>query len=155
MNEPTDELERRLDHALRELPLLRAPATLESRVLSELERRAALPWWRRSFAHWPLPARAVFLLIGAALIRLAFVGGSIAVTAVSSLQQSGAPPLTWMRQAEVLMTSAANLAALLVNMVPPLWLYAGFAVCALLYAALFGLGAAVYHALYLRPIPVR
>jgi hypothetical protein len=35
---------------------------------------------------------------------------------------------------------------------PPTWVYAGIAVCAVLYAVLFGLGAAVYRALYLQPL---
>ena len=69
-NESREALERLLDRALHELPSRRAPPTLESRVIRELDRRAALPWWRRSFAHWPLLARAGFLVIGAALIRL-------------------------------------------------------------------------------------
>src|ERR1700691_1431904 len=112
MNDPGDELERLLDRTLRERPLRSAPATLESRVLIELQRRAALAWWRRSFAHWPLPARAGFVVICAALIRLAFVGGSAAVAGVSSLQEFHALPLAWMHQALVLMTSAGNLAAL-------------------------------------------
>src|ERR1700738_3597831 len=84
-------LERLLDRALRELPLRRAPLTLESRVFGELQRRAALPWWRRSFAHWPLLARAAFLVICGVLIRLAFLGGATAVAGVRSL--------SWAREA--------------------------------------------------------
>ena len=71
-NTPEEELERLVDRALHDLPLRRAPHTLESRVFAELERRAALPWWRRSFAHWPLPARSAFLVICIALIAFAF-----------------------------------------------------------------------------------
>ena len=84
-NDPDDALKDLLDRTLQELPLRRAPPTLESRVLDELERRAALAWWRRSFAHWPVAARAVFLVICLALIRLAFVGGATAVAGVRSL----------------------------------------------------------------------
>ena len=43
------EIEARLGQALRALPERRAPATLESRVLDTLARRAPLPWWRRDF----------------------------------------------------------------------------------------------------------
>jgi hypothetical protein len=143
-NESPEALERLLDRALHELPLRRAPPTLESRVIRELDRRAALPWWRRSFVHWPLFARAGFLVICAALIRLAFLGGTTAVTGLRSL--------SWVREVGGLTASAANLIAALARIQPPNWVYAGIAACAVLYAVLFGLGAAVYRALYLQPL---
>jgi hypothetical protein len=152
MNEPNDSLEGLLERTLNELPLRRAPPTLESRVLGELQRRAALPWWRRSFAHWPIAARAVFLVICGALIRLAFLGGAAAVAGVRSLHESGALSLSWARGIGVLMASGANLATLLARTVPATWIYEGIAACALLYAVLFGLGAAVYRTLYLQPL---
>jgi hypothetical protein len=40
---------------------------------------------------------------------------------------------------------------LLARISPPVWIYQGIAVCAVLYAVLFGLGAAVYRMLYLEP----
>ena len=152
MNEPTDSLELLLERTLRELPMRRAPLTLESRVLGELQRRAALPWWRRSFAHWPLPARAVFIVICGALIRLAFLGGAAAVAGVRSLHESGALSLSWAREIGVLMASGGNLATLLARTLPATWLYEGIAACAVLYAVLFGLGAAMYRTLYLQPL---
>jgi hypothetical protein len=152
MNEPTDSLEGLLERTLHELPLRRAPMTLESRVLCELQRRAALPWWRRSFAHWPLPARAVFIVICGALIRLAFLLGAAAVAGVRSLHESGALSLSWAREIGVLMASGGNLAKLLARTLPATWLYEGIAACAVLYAVLFGLGAAVYRTLYLQPL---
>jgi hypothetical protein len=150
-NTPDERLERLVDRALQELPLRRAPGTLESRVLTELERRAALPWWRRSFAHWPLPARAGFLVICIALIGLAFVCGATAMDSLRTLHDSGALSLAWAREAVVLMTSAGNLLTSLWRAVPPAWAYAGLAVCAALYAVLFGLGAAAYRTFYLEP----
>ena len=143
-HESHEALARLLDRTLHELPLRRAPLTLESRVLGELERRAALPWWRRSFAYWPPLARAAFLVICGALIRLAFLGGTTAVAGVRSLSWVG-----------VLTAWAGNLAALLAHTAPPTWAYEGIAVCAVLYAVLFGLGAAVYRTLYLQPQNVR
>jgi hypothetical protein len=52
----------------------------------------------------------------------------------------------------VLVASAGNLAALLAHTPPPAWAYEAIAVCAVLYAILFGLGAVVYRALYLQPL---
>jgi hypothetical protein len=142
-NEPEDVSERLLDRTLRELPLRRAPLTLEARVYGEIARRAALPWWRLSFVHWPLLARAAFMVICGVLIRVAFVGGASAIAALRSL--------SWAREVGEIMVSAGNLAALLARISPPHWVYGGIAVCAVLYAVLFGLGAAVYRTLYLQP----
>ena len=127
MNEPTQaeqELERLLHRTLRAVPLRRAPQTLESRVLGELQRRAAMPWWRRSFVHWPQVARAAFVLLCVAMAA-AVVGATAAVVGATG---------EW--------------AASLARAVPPEWIYDGLAVSGLLYTALFGLGIAAYRTLY-------
>lgn len=49
--DPEEKLERLIHRTLRDLAPRRAPRTLEARVFAELERRAALPWWRQSYAH--------------------------------------------------------------------------------------------------------
>ena len=56
------DLQRLIDRACREQPALQAPATLAARVMQGIARRQALPWWRRSFGHWPLAVRAGFTL---------------------------------------------------------------------------------------------
>jgi hypothetical protein len=142
-DDPNDPLERVFDRVVRELPLRRAPASLESRLFRELERRAALPWWRRSFPHWPLAARAVFLLICAASAGLAITGGA---TAAADFRSLG-----WAREIGALMASGGSLLTLLARTAPPPWLYEGIAVCGVLYAVLFGLGAVLYRTLYLQP----
>ena len=152
MNDTDDASARALDDALRGLPLRRAPATLEARVFGELQRRAALPWWRRSFVHWPLLARALFVVICAGLIKLALVEGAAAVGGVRALHDSGALSPAWLRDLAVLGTTAGNLIMLLAHTAPPSWAYQGIAVCAALYAVLFGLGAICYRTLYLEPL---
>jgi hypothetical protein len=142
-NEPDEPVERMVDQALAALPLRRAPRTLAARVLGELQRRASLPWWRRTFAHWPLPARAAFLAMCAVSIGMALQGAAAAAAAVQSL--------AWARQAGMVLVSGASLAASLVHAALPAWFYAGIAIFALLYACLFGLGAAAYRTLYLQP----
>ncbi len=154
MNEPSEaeqELERLMQRTLHGLPLRRAPLTLESRVLGELQRRAALPWWRHSFAQWPRAARSTFVLLCAALAGLVFRGGLWAIAGLESLHESGVLSLPWARQALMLTGTAGELAASLVRAVPPDWVYEGLAVSALLYTALFGLAAAAYRTLYLKP----
>jgi hypothetical protein len=150
MTEPSEaqqRLEQELDRTLRELPLRRAPPTLESRVLRELQRRAALPWWRHSFAHWPTAARAAFVVLGAGLVKLAFLGGAWTAAGVGSLHDSAAA-MPWAHQAVAVVGAAGGFAISLVRAIPPEWIHDGLAVSAVLYAALFGLGIAAYRVLY-------
>lgn len=141
--DPNDPLERLFDRTLRDLPLRRAPPTLEPRVYGELQRRAARPWWRRSFAHWPPAARAALLAVCGALGALTVLGAAAVAAGFHSL--------SWVRQAGMLAASLGQLGALIAQSSPPAWLYEGIAACAVLYAVLFGLGAVAYRTLYLKP----
>jgi hypothetical protein len=145
------ELERAMSQALRGLPLRRAPSTLESRVIGELQRRAALPWWRGSFAHWPAAPRVAFVMTCIALVAATILGGVSALVGVRSLSEIAALALSWAHPFLAVLSSAGGVTALLVRVIPPMWLYAGMALGAVLYMALFGLGAAAYRTLYLRP----
>jgi hypothetical protein len=145
-------LQQLLDDAFQHLPARRAPRDLESRVMRELERRAALPWWRKTFAHWPAAARGAFVLTCSGLIGLMLLGGHWTATTVHTLQGSAAMPLSVAREAMALFTATGELAVLLANAIPAAWLYVGLATGAVLYAVLFGLGAAAYRTLYLTPL---
>jgi hypothetical protein len=150
-NPDTEErLERLIGTALRELPLRQAPPALESRVLNELQRRAALPWWSRSITHWPLAARAVFVAICICLAGAALLAGPWAATGLETLHESAAS-MPWAREAMALTSIAAELLALFARTVPPAWLRDALTLSALLYAAFFGLAIAAYRTLYLRP----
>ena len=141
-------LERLVTQTLRDLPLRRAPGTLEARVLDELQRHAALPWWRVGFARWPAAARAAFVVVCAALVAATILGGASAIVGVGSLNEAAALPLSWMHPLLTLMSSVGGVAALVVRVIPPLWLYGALAFGIVLYVALFGLGAAAYRMLY-------
>jgi uncharacterized protein YggT (Ycf19 family) len=130
----------------------RAPATLESRVFAELQRRAALPWWRSSFANWPAMARVAFVLICASLVVAMLLGGISAFVEVRSFGEIEALLLSWTQPLTAVLSSAGGLTALLVRVIPPFWLYGGLAFGVLMYVLLFGLGAAAYCTLYLRPM---
>jgi hypothetical protein len=144
-------LERTLTQALEGLPLRRAPSTLELRVVDELERRAALPWWRVSFTHWPAAPRVAFVAVCIALVAATILGGVFAFAGDRSFDQAAALVLSWVQPFLAVMSSAGGVATLLVRVIPPLWLYGGLALGIVLYVALFGLGAAAYRTLYLRP----
>jgi hypothetical protein len=150
-----DRLDRLIDGVIRELPLRRAPPTLESRVLDELARREAAPWVQRSFSHWPMLARAAFVAGCTALAAMVVIGASRFTDLFRPLSSSG-PPLWWLH-ANALANAAGTLAASLADGLrissAPLatWLELTLTAAALLYACLFGLGAAAYRLLYLHP----
>jgi hypothetical protein len=148
------QLERALNQAFSGLSWRRAPGTLEARVVQELERRAALPWWRVSFAHWPVVPRVAFVVICVALVAATILGGVFAFLGDRSLNEVAGLVLSWVNPFLAVMSSAGGIAALLVRIIPPLWLYGGLALGIMLYVALFGLGAAAYRTLYLRPSSV-
>jgi hypothetical protein len=141
-----DDLERLIDRTLRALPPRQAPRTLESRVLAELERRAALPWWRKQFAYWPRTARLAFML--------ASFGAAVAVTWLlantKALHLTTSPP-AWIRSLSHATSSMSHVFSSVVGLIPPAWLYSALALCALLYGSLLGLGAVGYHILYVDP----
>ena len=138
------DLERLVHRTLRSLPERRAPRTLEHRVLAAIAAQAALPWYRHSFASWPLAARAAFLAVSLTV-----------ATAIALLGSLGLTPLkdgfTWLaahlgplqRAGAVLATTAESL----FNAIPNLWLYSGLALVGLAYVSLFGLGATAYRTL--------
>lgn len=145
-----DPLERTIHRALRELPTRRAPRTLEERVLAEIARRAALPWWRKSFAHWPLVARAVFAVVLIGVVKFVLMG-AVWVTAgfdAEQFREAFATPFAWMEAGFSVVNAISGFFEIVLRSIPPLCLYGGLAVLASLYAALFGLGAAAYRTLY-------
>jgi hypothetical protein len=143
MNDRDDEkLERLIEDACSGLPLRQAPAALERRVLEEVARRAALPWWRRGFAHWPIAARVGFVLVCVVLAGLSLTGS---VTHQFDTQTS-----IWIRPLVGLITTMGGTATLIASLVPPQWIYVCLGVGALLYLLLFGLGAFAYRTLYLQ-----
>jgi hypothetical protein len=143
-------LARTIDRTLRELPARRAPRSLESRVLAELARLEALPWWRKSFVHWPLPARLMFLLLSvglAAMVVIAGIWGGAGFEALP-LRSMFAQEFTWFDNAASVYHAIRSFGEIMLRNIPPLWLYGGLAFIAAMYAAFFGLGAAAFKALH-------
>ena len=142
----SDDLERLIDRTLRALPPRQAPRTLESRVLAELERRAALPWWRQQFAYWPRAVRLAFL----ALSFVAAVAVTWLLANTTALHLTTSPP-AWVRGFSHATSSVSHVVSSVVGLIPPVWLYSALALCVLLYGSLLGLGAVGYHILYVDP----
>ena len=135
-----DELERLVTRALQDQPLRRAPATLERRVLAQLESGAGVARWRSGFAHWPVAARLVFLAASVGVVKLAL---SMALWLSTPLQSPAFSPelptqIAWL---QTLLVAGASIA----RTVPSVWVHAGIGVLAIMYAALFGIGASAYR----------
>jgi hypothetical protein len=145
----SEKLERLIQSAVKGLPLRQAPRSLELKVLAEIERRSALPWWNKSFSFWPTSMRIGFVTLSA-------VAAAATVVAVLPLPSTFAPSaieamveskFAWMN---ALSTAAGDIGASTVNTfssIPPLWLYGTLAAIVACYGTLVGLGAAAYRTL--------
>jgi hypothetical protein len=146
IDDPFEQLEKSLHAALRDQPALRAPSSLEQRVRAEIARRAARPWWQRSFSAWPaLPRAAFFALSGcAACISVAatlmLLNGPGAEFAGLFLQK-----ISTMREAVQTLAVAGGR---LLSTISPGWFYLAGAIVVAAYVGLLGLGAAAYRLLW-------
>ena len=146
-----EKLEASIHRILRGLPDRKAPAGLEGRVLAELGRRAALPWWRKSFVHWPAAVRAMFF--GASAVAAALVVGGVIMLGQSrgahDLAGGVASTFAWLVFARDMVVTLNDKVRVLVAAIPPLWLYGVVGTIAVCYAALAAIGAATYRTLSL------
>jgi hypothetical protein len=133
-------LERSIHRALRELPPRRAPATLQERVFAELERRAALPWWRKSFLQWPIAARVVFLFAS-----FFFIKGALDV--ISWMLTSVQPAATRVEGIVHALGVVGEALTRLFQLVPSQWFQAAVLFGAAVYVVFFALGATAYRML--------
>ena len=145
-----EQLEKKIHAVLREQPPRRAPMSLESRVLGEIARRQALPWWQKSYAYWPAPMRMAFLALGVALALGALLGSMHLAGVLSS--QLFAPLLQPLVNASVTLRAAGSALGELVRPLLPSisnqWLYIALAVIGASYALLLGIGATAYRVMW-------
>jgi hypothetical protein len=145
----SEKLEVAVHQVLRSIPDRKAPAGLQARVLAELSRRAALPWWRKSFAYWPAAFRAAFFVGSAAAVAL-LVSGLFALLHTPTAAQGLAgveEPFAWLRLAGDYVASTKASIQHIISLIPPLWLYGAIGAISLCYASLAAIGAATYRAL--------
>ena len=150
MKPSPEQLEKIIHETLRSVPAHRAPRSLENRVLAAIEARAARPWWRQSFAQWPMAARVAFVVSSAGVAKLALMVTVWVMAGFDGAQYASAfsTQLAWVETASAIMQGVADFCGTVYRGIPPLWLYGGLAFVATMYAALFGLGAAAYRTLY-------
>lgn len=142
-SEAQRKLEGLIDRALRDAPLRRAPASLESRVFAAIDAQVSQPWWRKSFGQWPIAARLVFGATAVGFAKLAVDVTDLFVTRVDATAHAvAATP-------EVSAAEAAISAVVTtIHSIPAVWLQGGFVFLGLLYFTLFGVGAIAYRTLY-------
>jgi hypothetical protein len=146
MNEPSnrdEQLERLIGRVLRDQPLRRAPSNLESKVFAEIARRAALPWWRSSFANWPIAARIAFVLASAGVVKVTLD----AIVWILTPLEPGVPELALPSSLAWIHSLIAAVDAVFRG-VPTLWIYAGLTLLTAMYIVLFGVSAVAYRTLY-------
>lgn len=114
--------------------------------MAAIAARAALPWWKQSFARWPLAARAGFLLASLAALAVVVFGSAAVDTAALAARTS--LRFTWLGVLKDAAVGTADFAAIVFHAIPPLWLYGSAAALGALYLTLFGLGATAYRTLY-------
>lgn len=148
MKPSPEELEQLIHQTLRALPDRRAPRSLEGRVLAAIAARQALPWWKQSFAAWPIAVRIVFMVGSCALVA-ALAGAWMIYGAdqpdVSALM---ARPLAIVAALRELVHVVVGFGAMLLRHIPTLWLYGALAALFGMYVTLFGVGATAYRTLY-------
>ena len=119
------DLEDLIHGMLREQPQMQAPRELELRVHAEIGRRAALPWYRKSYRHWPLAARGAFLVASCGFAKLAL----FAVVAIAAMVRLGRlqelDPMAMMHIVTRIAASGASLGDSLLHAIPATLLYAG------------------------------
>ncbi len=132
-------LERLIDRVCRGQPMRKAPGSMYARIMSAVDRREALPVWRRPFSHWPLALRGGFALVCA-----------IAIIASVRLEPWSAP-IDWVRSVVAGAALAGTLGHLVVaaavDAIPVPWLYAAGVGIATMYAGLAGLAFLAHRTL--------
>jgi hypothetical protein len=142
-----EELEGLVRRSLEGIPDRRAPRSLEGRVFAELHRRAALPWWRKSYAYWPAPARGAFFVASAvfAAVVVAVLFNLIRGTGASDLAGAVSQRLGWLTLVQSLANVAWQTGATILRSIPPLWLFGSLGLLAACYATVIGVGATAYR----------
>lgn len=135
-----EELESQMHRMLRGLPDRQAPSGFEARVMAELARRAVLPWWKRSYAAWPAPARLLFFVTSALAAAVLVVGAGRALRVV----------VTWIAGGNDLVSDLSGAVTSLYHQVPTLWMYGILGALGLAYLLLVSAGSVLYRNL-IRP----
>jgi hypothetical protein len=137
-----EQLERLMHQALRELPPCHAPASLEARVLSEIERRATAAQRGAGIARWPAAARMLLIAACALCVPLVWMlvaqlRGHVAQALAGSSVGHVVQGVSGTSHA---LLALGELAAHLAHLIPQDWLLGGLFIMSAIYAVLMALG---------------
>jgi hypothetical protein len=141
-------LERLIHGVLREQPLLRAPASLEARVLAAIEREAS-PWWRSGFVQWPLGARAAMFAVLLLVSKLTLDAVMWLFSHPTPVSQTLESTISRARSTASVFSSVLQVGQSVLNVIPGHWITLALVFAAGMYFMLFVLGATAYRTLYL------
>jgi hypothetical protein len=141
-------LERLIHGVLREQPPLRAPSSLESRVLAAIE-RDALPWWQRGFAQWPLGARAAMFAVLLLVSKLTLDVVMWLFSNPTPVSQTMENTISRAKSTASMFSTLLQIVQSLLNVIPGHWITLALVFAAGMYFTLFVLGATAYRTLYL------
>ncbi len=141
-------LERLIHGVLREQPPLRAPASLEARVLAAIEHEA-LPWWQKGFAQWPLGARAATFAVLVLVSKLTLDVVMWLFSNPTPVSQTVESTLSRAKSTAGVFSSLLQVCQSLLNVSPGHWITLALVFAASMYFMLFVLGATAYRTLYL------
>ena len=142
------QLERLIHGVLREQPPLRAPASLEARVLEAIELESQ-PWWRAGFTQWPLGAKAAMFAV---LVLVSKVTLDVVMWLFSNptpVSQTVESTISQAKSTASVFTSLLQVGQSLFNVIPTHWITLALVFAAGMYFVLFVLGATAYRTLYL------
>lgn len=144
----SDQLEKLINHRLRNLPLQRAPVGLQARVWAGLQQRA-LPWWRKSFSYWPLAARVTLILLClvVAEFTIRLVRGMHELPRGAQLTELLGESFDWVERIADWMQALQSFTGLLLRHTPQAWQFGGLVVVGSFYAIFLLFGAATYRTL--------
>jgi hypothetical protein len=142
------QLERLIQGVLREQPPLRAPASLEARVLAAIEHEA-LPWWRKGFAQWPLGARAATFAVLVLVSKLTLDVVMWLFSNPTPMSQTVENTISRAKSTASVFSSLLQVCQSVLNVIPGHWVTLALVFAAGMYFMLFVLGATAYRTLYL------
>jgi hypothetical protein len=156
MNNPTPfdkdrqeaRLERLVHGVLREQPPLRAPASLEARVLAAIELET-VPWWQRGFAQWPLGARAAMFAVLLLISKLTLDAVMWLFSNPTPVSQTVESTISRAKSTASVFSSLLQVGQSVLNVIPGHWITLALVFAAGMYFTLFVLGATAYRTLYL------
>jgi hypothetical protein len=141
-------LERLIHGVLREQPSLRAPASLEARVLAAIELEAQ-PWWRKGFAQWPLSARAATFAVLLLVSKLTLDAVMWIFSSPTPVSKTVENTISHARFTASVFSSLLQVFHSVLNVIPAHWITLALVFAAGMYFMLFVLGATAYRTLYL------